>query len=123
MYVAGGVILTDRKGKEINNPIINDVQKALTNLLISNPNEPIKPDGNYVSLLNLNELELQIYQQTVVLQDWATPYDGPGGPGEILRVRYKEGSLFDKIEDAVTFLGDEEREKLLKLLKSLPKPE
>jgi len=116
------ITLTDRKGKEIENPTITDIQKALNDLYLSK--DVTNVVKNYVSLINSDELDLEIYQQTIVLQDWGrTGYDGPGGPGELLRIRYKEGSLFDEIEKAVNHLDEEEREKLIELLKSLPKPE
>lgn len=115
------ITLTDRKGKNVENPTITDIQKALNDLHLSKDIKDVKE--NYVSLVNDSELDLEIYQQTVILQDWSRSYDGPGGPGELLRVRYKEGSLFNKIEEVVNLLDGEEREKLIKLLKSLPKPE
>ncbi|HSX48737.1 MAG TPA: hypothetical protein VLE44_00580 [Candidatus Saccharimonadales bacterium] len=116
------ITLTDRKGKEIENPTITDIQKALNDLYLSKDVKNVME--NYVSLINSDELDLEIYQQTIVLQDWGrTGYDGPGGPSELLRIRYKEGSLSNKIEEAINLLDGEEREKLIELLKFLPKPE
>jgi hypothetical protein len=78
--------MTDRKGKENNNPSLVDVQKALTNLLLGKDIEKVK--DNYVFLINDSELALEIYQNTIILQDYGRySYDGPGGSGEILRVR------------------------------------
>ncbi len=74
--------------------------------------------------MNDSELALDIYQNTVILQDYGRfKYDGPDGPGELLSVGYKEGSIFYKIEEVTNLLEDDEREKLMELLKSLPEPE
>ncbi|MDP2873889.1 MAG: hypothetical protein Q8N84_01160 [bacterium] len=115
------IYLTNRKGEDTENPTITDIQKAFNDLLISKDTKNV--GENHISLVNDSELALEIYQATVVLQDYGCGYDGPGGPGELLRVRYKEGSLFYKIDEAVRLLENEEREKLIKLLKSLPKSE
>lgn len=116
------IYLKNRKREGIGDPTITDIQKSLNDLFISKDIKNVKE--NYVSLMNDSELALEIYQNTVVLQDYGRwGYDGPGGPGELLRVRYKEGSIFYKIEEAVRLLENEEREKLIELLKLLPKPE
>jgi len=116
------ITLTDRKGKEIENPAITDIQKALNDLFLSKDIKNVKE--NYVSLMNDSELALDIYQSTIILQDYGRfKYDGPDGPGELLSVRYKEGSIFYKIEEVTNLLEGDEREKLIELLKSLPKPE
>ena len=50
-------------------------------------------------------------------------YNDPGGPGELLRIRYKEGSLLHIIDRAANLLEGEEEEELIKLLKTLAKPD
>ncbi len=115
------IILTDRKGHTTSNAKIIDIQKAFNDLFLSKSAD--NPLTNYVSLTNDNELELQIYKRTIIIQDWGGwKYDGPGGPGEILRVRYKEGSFFNFIEKALDVLENEEREQLIGILQSLPQP-
>lgn len=122
MYNMGMITLTNRKGVVIEDPTLTDIQKSLNDLYLSRDVKNVLV--NYVSLINFDELEIEIYQQTIILQDWSRgKYDGPGGPGELLRIRYKEGSLFGKIEKVVNLLDGEEREKLIDVLNSLPKPE
>ena len=113
--------LTKRNGEHFQNPMVTEIQKALHDLFVARKTENALT--NFVSLINVDELEMQIYKQTIVLQDWGRHhYDGPGGPGELLRVRYKEGSLLPKIEEAAGLLNEEERGGLIKLLNALPKP-
>ena len=72
--------------------------------------------------MNDSELALEIYQNTIVLQDYGHfKYDGPGGPGELLMVRIEEGSLLPFLEEAVNLLDGYEIKKLTQLLNSLPK--
>jgi len=105
------------KGKFIENATITDIQKGLNKLFLS------RNGRSCISLMNESELALDIYRQTIILQDYGMfKYDGPDGPGELLSVRYKEGSIFNRIEEAINFLENEEIGKLKKLLKSLPKP-
>ena len=114
-------MLSDRKGKITTYATIENVHKALFDLITGKKEVDVK--DNYVSLQNESELAMEIYPRTIILQDYGRfGYDGPGGPGELLRVRYKEGSLVTVIEEAVNLLADDEREKLIKLLKTLPKP-
>lgn len=82
------ITLSDRNCKDVENPTINDIQKALNDLYLSKSVKNVLE--YYVSLINLDELDMEIYQQTIVLQDYGrVSYDGPGGPGELLRIRYK----------------------------------
>lgn len=116
------ITLINSNGDSFENPTITEIQKAFNELYL--PKKDKNPLENYISLMNLNELEVRIYPQTVLLQDWGGwSYDGPGGPGELLLVRYKERSLFYKLEEAVELLANDEREKLTALLQALSKPE
>ena len=119
MYNPTMIYLTDIKMESIENPTITNIQKAFNALLLSK-----EMQVDHISLTNDSELALAIYKQTVILQDYGRfKYDGPDGPGELLSARYKEGSIFNKIEELNNLLENDEREKIMELLKSLPKPE
>ena len=119
------IYLEDTNRKVIENATLMDIQKAFNNLyVLIKATDSVPAKSNYISLMNDSELALEIYQKTVVLQDYGRfSYDGPGGPGEIVRVRVEEGGLFSKLEEAIDLLDNDEVEKLVNVLKSLPKPE
>ena len=121
------ICLEDTSKKSIEDATLVDIQKAFNKLYVlikTTDPAPIGTKSNFISLMNDSELALDIYQKTVVLQDYGRfSYDGPGGPGKIVRVRVEEGSLFSKLEEVVDLLDNDEVEKLVNVLKSLPKPE
>lgn len=121
------LILTDLKGKETIDPSLEKIQKAITDLFIFNPfssNKENKNKNRFISIFNNEtEIALEIYHQTIIAQDYGLcGYDGPGGPGELIRKRYKEGSLIYIIDKVINSLENFDNENIVKLLKSLPEP-
>ncbi len=110
--------LTDIFGVDYENPDLLKIQKSLTDLFLS------KKGNDNILLTNDSELSLEVYKQTIILQEYGGfAYDGPGGPGELLRIRYKEGSLIYVLEEVIKLFDDYETDKLITLLNNLPKPE
>ena len=94
-----------------------DIQKALNKLFTSKHIAHSK-----VELTNESELALEIYYNTVVLQDYGnSTYDGPGGPGEKLCIRVNVKHLFYNAEKIMNLLDNYQEEKLIKFLNTLPK--
>ena len=115
--------MTDTNNKDTENVTLTNVQRAFNTLFLAKSNDPKPIQKNHISLINDSELGLEIYQRTIILQDYGNfSDDGPGGPGEILRIRVKKGSLFPILKEVVDLLDGYEVKKLVKILKSLPKP-
>lgn len=105
--------LTKINGETVNDVTFADIKAAFLELYRSH---------GRITLMNDSELALEIYQNTVVLQDYGHfKYDGPGGPGELLTIRVEEGSLLPVLEEAVELLDGYEIKKLIQLLNSLPR--
>lgn len=101
------------KGTEIT---LIEFQKALNRLYLSK-----NPGDSRISINNARELTLDIYLNSVVLQDYLSGYDGPGGPGEKYRGRINVKHIFDNAEKILQLLDEDDEEKLIALLKILPK--
>lgn len=84
----------------------------------------LKGSGKFfLTIMNPIELELEIYTQSIVLIDYGRyVYDGPGGGAEILAIRYEEGTILPILEEVTNLLNGGDDEKLITLLKTLPKP-
>ena len=119
------ISLEDITGKETENATIAAVEKALFALFMRKSGEgPRDTDCKVIITNTYEEIYLEVYNHTIILQDLGHfKYDGPGGPGELLRIRVKEGSLSYIIEDVIDLLENYELKKLIKVLKSLPKPD
>lgn len=99
-----------------NNASLNEIQQALNKLYLSKDIE-----HSQVSLGNINELTLEIYFNTVVLQNYLCKYDGPSGPGEKFIGRINVKHIFDNAEKIASLLDDCSEDELIQILKSLPK--
>lgn len=111
--------LTDSKGNEIQHPDFVQIKNAYLEVFRSKSYSR----SNFISIvLSGEEKELEIYPQSIVLIDHLLFYEGPGGPAELLSVRYQEGTILPVLEEAINLFQGGEMEKLIKLLKTLPKP-
>ncbi len=119
------IYLENMTGKEIKDATIVDIKKALFALFMRKSGEGPRDTNWKIIITNIyEEVYLEVYHRTIILQDLGNfKYDGPGGPGELLRIRVKEGSLSYVIEDVVNLLENYKLKKLIKVLKSLPKPD
>ena len=120
------IYLTDAFDKTKNNASYEDIVKAYSILSLGKTinSKPVSIIKKSISLFTDFELELEIYKRTIILQDWGScEYDGPGGPGEILRIRVKEGSLLKLFNKIINALNNNNLEELVLILKSLPKPD
>ena len=112
------MILNTKIGKietSKDNASLNEIQQALNKLYLSKDIE-----HSQVSLININDLTLEIYFNTVVLQTYLC-YDGPGGPGEKFIGRINVKYIFDNAEKITSLLENCCEDELIQLLKSLPK--
>jgi hypothetical protein len=114
------LFLTDIHGKETEKASFSQIKEAYLELFRH------KGYGKlHINILDsLNELELEIYSQSVILIDQCQYiYDGPGCEAERLSMRYEEGSILPILEELCNLLYDGVgEEKIIKLLKTLPKP-
>jgi len=112
------MILTKIDGSTIEDPSSPQIKQAYLELFRQ------QGGSGRISLFTLEELELTIYQQTIVLQDYGNyHYDGPGGPGELLMIRFKESTILPILEKIVDLMGDPgNTDELIKLLRTLPAP-
>ena len=113
--------LENINGESIENATLQDIKKALLALFMKKSGEG---KSHKVTIWNdYEEISLEVYENTLILQDWGHfRYDGPGGAGELLRIRVKEGSISYIIDEVVNLFGEYKLKELIKLLKSLPKP-
>lgn len=114
------IYLTNNKGNEIQYPSFSQIKDAYLEVFRS------KSYGrsNFISILHsAEEKELEIYPQSIVLIDHLLFYDGPKSPAELLSIRYKEGTILPILEEVMNLFQGGETEKLIELLKTLPKPD
>lgn len=112
--------LTDNEGNEFNNPSFIQIKDAYLKVYRAKSYSR----SNFISISHTaGEMELEIYPQSIVLIDHLLFYDGPKGPAEILSMRYKEGTVLPILEESINLYQGGEIEKLITLLKTLPKPD
>lgn len=79
--------------------------------------------SDVVIISNISEEVLEIYSQSIVFTDLGRfAYDGPGGPAEILSIRYEEGTILPVLEKVCNLLEGSEAGDILEIFKKLPKP-
>lgn len=112
--------LTDNKGNETQHPDFAQIKNAYLEVFRSKSYSR----SNFISIVHsAEEKELEIYPQSIVLIDHLLFYDGPSSPAELLSMRYKEGTVLPILEEVINLFQTGDMEKLIKLFKTLPKPE
>lgn len=111
--------LTDIHGKHTEKVSFSQIKDAYLELF----RQKSSGKDNVVSISNASEEMLEIYSQSVVFTDLGGfVYDGPGGAGELLSIRYEEGTILPLLEEICNLLEGSSAEKIISLLKKLPKP-
>lgn len=111
--------LTDIHGNTTPNASFSQIKDAYLELF------RFKGSGKFfVTLMSIGEMELEIYSQSIVLIDQGRyVYDGPRGLAERFFTRYEEGSILPILEELCNLLKGDDEEEIIKLLKTLPKPQ
>lgn len=112
--------LTDKNGKYTNNAEYADIRDAYLEVFRTKSYSR----QNFISINHVaEELEMEIYLQSVVLIDHTKFYDGPSGSAELAVIRFKEGEILPKLQEILDLYQGGEVDKVIKIIESLPKPE